>query len=228
MTRSLAVSVALTQSPGPFSTTSRAVPNASRTTSPPACAATVAASRSASRSSAAVTTAPPGAPRPMPRSPPARMVRRASRVRGDQISPAGVDHARAGFATHEQAAEVVPRRVHVAEPVEVPLDVTGGDVAQRQRRRPEGAELLPRQRPIGHSRQCDQRVLDTRRGRWRERDAVEECPCSPNRGEPGSRWLGWRRARTAGRPRRARTARSPSTGCYARSSSNRRPDRARR
>ena len=70
--------------------------------------------------------------------------RRASASSTTSSRPLGVDDGRAGFPTHEQAAEVVPRRVLVGDAVEVPVEVAGGDVAERERGRTERPELAPR------------------------------------------------------------------------------------
>ena len=78
--------------------------------------------------------------------PAATSCRRASASSATEVAAVGVDDERARFLAHEQPAEVVPRRVLVGMTVEVTVEMTRGDVAQRERGRAEGAELAPSER----------------------------------------------------------------------------------
>ena len=101
--RSLAVSASLTQSPGPFSRTLRAAPNASSTIAAPAAAARRAATSSASRSRSTLTGASlRAARRAAPACPRPTSCRRASASATDEVAPVGVDDERAGFLADEQ------------------------------------------------------------------------------------------------------------------------------
>ena len=91
-------------------------------------------------------------------------------VEHDQVTAVGVDDQRARFLAHEQRAEVVPRRVLVGVPVEVAVEVTRGDVAQR-RGRPNRARGTGASR-AGSGGQPDKRDDRAVRRRWSTAGAI--------------------------------------------------------
>ena len=182
--RSLAVSVALTQSPGALARTSRAEPNASSTTAPPAWAASRATSSRRGRSSAPSRTVTPtiaGSQRGHQRG------RRA----GDELTarlPVSdcertvieVAYDGTGLRTHEQATEVVPRPVPVGQGVEHAVETARRDITERERGRPKSAELLPRKDAARHPGDGHHRILDPFGGGRFERHAVAPRALSAN------------------------------------------------
>ncbi len=179
---SLAVSTSLTQSPGAFARMLLAPPpNPSSTISPPMRAARFrhleevreievghpAAARSAWSS---------------PDVPAATSLRRAFGSAIAERTVLAVDDLHAGFGADQEAAEVVPRRVHAAG-VEVAVERAVRDVAERERARAERPELLPREHPPGEVGDPDHRVLDPGRGRRHERPAVTRRALAAQRAE---------------------------------------------